>query len=151
MTNPLFIVVRYGLIDSFDAIEEIEKVIKQKGQAWFGKYGEPIKQNIEARLKDGEENIFVILVRKSTKGESGGYRFKVFRLKEISRMPPKNTSDFPKYYAKTMSRIGCWLLLDLYKGPKLELANLVVRSSLQRLPQTLGSSMRAHFYCRLWS
>lgn len=146
MRRKLYIVIRYGRLDEFDAVSEIDKVIAKRGKAWFGKYGQPLSRGLERLVQSGKEDVFVVL---TGKGDGEGKRQGHFyNLKRITRDVPEAKSSFPSYYQKIMGRIGCWLELEPYKGSSLELKDLVTRSSLNPLPQSLSRSMRGHFLCR---
>jgi len=149
MKEKLYIVIRYGALDAQDAIEEIEKIITKKGHAWFGKYGQPLSTKYEELVKKGEQDVFAVLIRKGRATEAENYIFKSYRLKQIVRQLPAKERDYPKYYAERISQIGAWIEIEEYDGPKFVLDDLVTKSSTQKLLKSLGTSMKAHFYCRL--
>lgn len=149
MKTGLYLVIRYGQIDEADAVEEIDKIVTKRGSAWFGKYGQPLSRRLLETFATGEAEAFVVLIRKGMKGEPAGYFYRPYRLAAISRTPPSVRAEYPSYYNQHLRRIGCWLKLERYRGLKFELRDLTIRSSVQPLPLSLGSSMRGHFLCRL--
>lgn len=147
MRRKLYIVIRYGRLDEFDAVSEIEKVLAKRGNAWFGKYGQPLSRDVERLVLSGKEDVYVVLAGKGD-GEGKGYRGYFYNLKRITRDVPETQASFPAYYKKIMSRIGCWLELEPYNGTNLELKDLYTKSSLSPILQSLSGSMRGHFLCR---
>jgi len=146
--TPIYIVLRYGALDPTDAVAEIEKVLQKTGRAWFGKYGQPLNIGIEQLVKYQEQKIYAVLTRKARRNEGSGYVFRMYDVRDISRTVPKRKSSYPAYYLKNLRRIGSWVELEEYSGPKIDLSQLETKSSVQPLLQSLGSSMRAHFFCR---
>jgi hypothetical protein len=146
--QDLFLVVRCSHLDGFDPIDEVDSILAKKGWVWFGKYGEPLNKGLPAEIEEGERRIFVVLVERQ-KAALGGYKFALYRLAELSKSEPAGQSEYPAYYRSFIGRIGHWVKLTPYDGPKVELKDLLVRSSSQKLPNSLYHSMRGHFICRL--
>ena len=149
--SHLVILIRYGRLDAFDAIDEIEKVMSKRKHAWFGKYGQPLNKRLEEIVERKNHEVTVFLIRKTKDDEqqSLGYRLHPYSLRSISRKIPEHKSEFPPYYLKHLGHISTWLLVEPYIGPKIELADLITKSSGMPVLNSLRSSMRGHFLCRL--
>ena len=153
MTQPkkkLFVLIRYGHIDEFDAVKELEKVLARRKTAWFGKYGQPLSRDLERIVASGKEDVTAILIRKGTgRGkESSGYQFQQFTVRKIAISVPENHAEFPPYYLKLLPRIRSWIQVEAHSGPKVDLADLITKSSAMPVVSSLSSSMRGHFLCR---
>lgn len=144
--KTIYLVVRYGLLDDFDAIQELDKLIEKNGVAWFGKYGQPLSQAVEKASSDDNCDIFLTLVRKA---QSKQYVYKTYSVKKICRTRPSDVDKFPEYYLPVLNRISTWVAILPSNQPQVDLKDLVTKSSAIPVLESLGSSMRGHFLCRL--
>ena len=147
MIKKRYIAIRTGKLDKEDAMEEVDKIIKEKGYCWFGKYGQPLNKMIKEGIKKDDIEYYVVLIQTDPNAEDG-YKYKAYKMIDIRGNKPKDTA-YPEYYKKIFSRIGVWLKLEKYNGKKVNLTDLVVKSSATPLRRTLRSSLRGHFSCYL--
>jgi len=146
----IYLVVRYGLIDEFNAVDELERVVDKHGYAWFGKYGQPLSLEIEKIVSSDTDDVYMTLVRKATITEVPGYVWRTYKVTGISRASPEKSNEYPSYYKATITRIRSWIRVRPTGEPEIDIKKLVTKSSSTPLTQSLGSSMRGHFLCRLW-
>lgn len=144
-------VIRCSLLDGFNPIEEIDRVLEAKGCAWFGKYGQSLGLGIQATVADQQKSSLAVLVYKSKSESGGAYVFRVYRAKKVAIGEAPKSGTFPAYYEKFLNRIGSWILLEEYVGPPIELHEIKTRSSAQPVLMSLSRSMRGHFSCVIWS
>lgn len=133
------------MLDGYDPIEEIEKLIRTKKSAWFGKYGQPIGPHFKNALAAGERDVYILLVRKGSGDEGGKYVFKMYRALDIERDVTPPVGAFPRYYMAVMSRIRTWIHLAPYEGVAFSLDDLTTKSSGLPLRRSLAHSMKGHF------
>lgn len=143
MKAKIFIVVRVGLQDNVDPINEVDKVIKKKGFCWFGKYGESLHSTLVDRVFN-EKDVAICLVYKS---KQGGYQMKTYFAEEVSPNPKLTKNSYPAYYKYFMSRIGTFVRLSPYTETAPTINDLYVKSSLNKLASSLQKSIRGHFIC----
>src|SRR5262245_29411406 len=111
--NPLVVAVRYAVTGDVDAIEELDKVIGKKGEAWFGKFGQRIGPET-ARLIQSDDTSLAVLIRNLSPADKGKYRFKTYLLKNISPTPPNDARLYPAYYKAHMTKITSWMAVRPY-------------------------------------
>ena len=139
-----FIVVKCGNTKTHHAAKEIEKVIKSKGFAWFAKYGSKINfEKID--LTDQNRNYVLCLsLFLDNRYEIFSYQIEEFGAKTT---PLKGT--YPSYYQENFQFINTWVKISEYKGASPSVNDLIIKSSLNRLAETLKKSTSGHFICRL--
>lgn len=143
MKEKIFIVIRVGLQDSVDPIEEVDKVIDKLGYCWFGKYGEPLNQSLAERVATLKDVAICLIYREKAKS----YRMRVYGAIEVSARPKLPKNSYPTYYASFMNRIGTFIHLVPYIGEAPAMSDLYVKSSLNKLADALHKSVRGHFVC----
>lgn len=143
MKATVFIVVRVGLQDNVNPIDEVDNVIGKMGYCWFGKYGEPLNQTLFERVQNNKD-VAICLIYKS---KTGGYRMKTYFAEEVSANPVLVKNSYPAYYSSFMRRISTFVKLSPYKGVSPTINDLYVKSSLNNLVNSLRKSIRGHFVC----
>jgi hypothetical protein len=139
----IFIVIRVGLQDNVDPIDEVDNVIEKMGYCWFGKYGEPLHQTLIERVPN-KKDVAICLIYKS---KTTGYRMKTYFAEEVSANPVLPKNSYPAYYSTFMNRIGTFVKVSPYKGVSPTINDLYVKSSLNKLASSLQKSIRGHFVC----
>jgi hypothetical protein len=139
------IVVRCSMLDGYDPIGEIDKLVRSRKKAWFGKYGQPLGPQLKQTLNTGEREVFALLIRKGSPEEGGEHIFKVYRLLDVAVEQTPSKGWYPSYYVSFLGRIRSWILLAPYDGPQITLDDLVTRSSGLPLRKSLARSMKGHF------
>jgi hypothetical protein len=140
------VVIRCSRLDGYDPIAEIDKIIKVKKEAWFGKYGQPLGGTSTDALETKEREVFALLVRKRGEEEEGEpYIYKSYRVLKVQLDQTPPTGLYPRYYGSFMNRIRSWVHLEPYAGPQMTLDDLTTRSSGLPLIQSLQHSMKGHF------
>jgi len=146
---PHVVVIRCSLLDGFDPIGEIDRLIEVHEKACFGKYGQPLGQEIKETIGSKERDVYALLVRKGGNDEGGQYIYKAYRVLDVLRDELPKNPIFPQYYTRFMSRIRTWVWLAAYDGPTFNLDEIKTRSSDQPVLKSLGHSMKGHFNCVL--
>lgn len=142
---PHVVVVRCSLLDGYDPIAEIDKLVRTKKSAWFGKYGQPLGPRIKETLESGEREVYALLVRKGKEEEGGQYIFKLYRVLDITKDVTPPAGAYPRYYSAFLNRIRTWIRLAPYEGVEVSLDDLTTRSSGLPLRKSLAQSMKGHF------
>jgi hypothetical protein len=139
-----FLVIRVGLQDGVNPVEEVEKVIAVKKTCWFAKYGEPLSKGISARILE-KKDVALSLVHKTLHG----YQIRSYCINRIEVSPSLIVGTYPAYYDAQKNRVGAYIEISQFLEPQPLVDDLVVKSSLNKLPLALRGSMRGHFICRL--
>ena len=146
---PLVLVIRYGFTAEHDAIDELDKVINLKGEAWFGKFGRRIGKATSEILATQEGHRLVVLLRNRSKADNGQPKFKAYKLIQMTEYPPRDRRLYPSYYKSHIDNIGTWIALQKYEGPEIDLSRLHVRRSVHSVLEACSVSMQGFFWCRL--
>jgi hypothetical protein len=139
-----YIVLRVGLQDNVNPIEEVEKIINEIGFCWFAKYGEKLSSSLQERIEKYND-VAICLVHK----EKDSYKFRVYNAQEISLTPTLVKGTYPEYYSHFMNRVGMFIKISPFKDGVITIDDLVVSSSYLDLKTALQKSMRGHFNCKL--
>lgn len=143
MKFELFVVIRVGLQDGVNPVEEVEKIIATNDFCWFGKYGEPLNQTLQSRVAE-KKDVMLCLVYKSLHG----YNISSYKIEEVSKRPMLLAGSYPDYYSKFIDRIGTFIKISKVKSEHPTIDDLYVKSSLNKLSLALRDSMRGHFVCK---
>lgn len=139
-----FIVVKCGNTKTHHAANEIEKVMKSQGYAWFAKYGSKINfEKID--LADPSRNYVLCLSLFS----ENKYEIFSYQIEELGAKKAPLKGTYPTYYQENFQFINTWIKVSKYKGASPSVNDLIIKSSLNRLTETLKKSTSGHFICRL--
>lgn len=141
--ETIFLVVKCGNTNSHHAANELDKVIKNKGFAWFAKYGAKIKMdtvNLDDPLRQYALCLCLFVEKKYSlfTYQINGYKTK--------HKPEKGT--YPTYYNDQIDFINTWIKVSAYSGTPPTVNDLVIKSSLNKLSEALRKSTSGHFFCR---
>jgi hypothetical protein len=136
-----YLVVRCGVIDGVNPIEEVDCVIARHGHCWFGKYG----QRIAGIARRSEKSPLIVVLAGGRKISKPG-NVPAYALSGWSPSVPA-VGYYPAYYKYTLERISTWLKLERTTESTIATKDLVIKSSLQPLQDALHSSMRGYFWC----
>jgi len=139
-----YIVIRVSNVDTHNVVEELDKVLAQRGHVWFGKYGRVIRGISTADQPDYR----LVLVQRRI-SQAASYTAKTYRITGYSRLRPKDQA-YPEYYKDVIQKIRTWVKIEL--APQYEhvlTEDLVVISSASPLAFSLKNSMSSNFTCRL--
>lgn len=142
---PHVVVVRCSLLDGYDPIAEIDKLVRTKKSAWFAKYGQPLGPQIGETLQDRARDVYALLVHKGKAEDGGQYILKLYRVLDITKDETPPSGSFPRYYVAFLSRIRTWIRLAPYEGVAVTFDDLTTRSSGLPLRKSLAQSMKGHF------
>jgi hypothetical protein len=141
--ETIFLVVKCGNIKSHHAANELDEVIKTKGFAWFAKYGAKIKLN-EIKLDDPiREYALCLCLFIENK-----YQLFTYRIIGCDTKTRPTKGTYPAYYKEKISFINTWIKVSSYNGVSPTVNDLIVKSSLNKLSDTLRKSTSGHFFCR---
>lgn len=139
-----FIVVKCGNAKTHHAANEINKVIKKKGFAWFAKYGSKIKFD-KIKLDDPlREYVLSLSLFIDNKFHLFSYQIDGFATKI-----DQAKGTYPAYYQEHIHFINTWVKVSPYTGTPPTVDDLIIKSSLNKLGETLKKSTSGHFVCRL--
>ena len=141
--ETIFLVVKCGNIKSHHAANELDEVIKKKGVAWFAKYGAKIKLSEIDLNNPLKEYALCLCLFIENKYQLFTYQITGY---DTNIRPAKNT--YPAYYKNQMDFINTWIKVSRYKGISPTVNDLIVKSSLNKLSDTLRKSTSGHFFCR---
>ena len=139
-----FLVVRVGLQDGVNPVEEVDKVMKVNKSCWFAKYGEPLNKSISERILE-KKDVALSLVHKTAQG----YQIRSYRIDQIEVAPSLAGGTYPAYYDTQKNRVGAYIKISELPEPQPLVDDLVVKSSVNKLSLALRGSMRGHFICRV--
>ena len=139
-----FIVVKCGNAKVHHAAKEIDKVIKKKGFAWFAKYGSKIKFD-KIKLDDPQREYILCL----SLFLDNQYHLFPYQIDGFASKIDQVKGTFPDYYQEHFYFIGTWIKVSPYKGTPPTVDDLIIKSSLNKLGETLKKSTSGHFVCRL--
>lgn len=141
--ETIYLVVKCGNTKLHHAANELDEVIKRKGVAWFAKYGAKIKLNeikLDNPLKDYALCLCLFVDNK--------YQLFTYQIVgyDSNIKPAKGT--YPAYYEDQRDFINTWIKVGPYKGISPTVNDLTVKSSFNKLSDTLRKSTSGHFFCR---
>jgi len=142
--NKKFIVVKCGNDNEYNAATEIDKVITKNGFGWFAKYGNPIK--FSKLYLDNPDDEIVLCLSIFTNGQYKLYLYSIMEFSETFKGPE---GSYPSYYKQNIYYIKTWIKVKKYTGEKINYEDLVVKSSLRKLTNTIRRSTAGHFICQL--
>ena len=141
--ETIFLVVKCGNIKSHHAANELDTIIKTKGFSWFAKYGAKIKLN-EIKLDDPHREYALCLCLFI----ESKYQLFTYQIIGCDTNPKPTKGTYPAYYKEQINFINTWIKVSTYKGISPTVNDLVVKSSLNKLSDTLRKSTSGHFFCR---
>lgn len=131
-------------------IREHEKIIRQKGHVWIGKFGKALgKNHIACMTSQIKKSIKTYLFLVQTKNKK--YEIFFAPLIEIKvKISIMDLEYVPTYYRECTARVGTWFKVKKFQKMPSELLNAVlISSSGMRATETLKSSMAGAFIVRL--
>ena len=139
-----FIVVKCGDTKTHHAVNEIDKVIKKKGFAWFAKYGKKIKFD-KIDLDDLQKE-YVLSLCLFTDDQ---FHLFSYQIDGFSSINDQAKGTYPAYYEEKIHFVNTWIKISPYQGIPPTVKDLIVKSSLNYLGASLRKSTAGHFVCRL--
>jgi hypothetical protein len=139
-----FIVVKCGDTRTHHAANEIDKVIKKKGFAWFAKYGSKIKFD-KINLDDPQRE-YVLSLSLFTDNQ---FHLFSYQIDGFASTNDQAKGTYPSYYEEKIHFINTWIKISPYMGIPPTVNDLIVKSSLNNLGTALRKSTSGHFVCRL--
>jgi hypothetical protein len=138
-------VIRVSQLDEKDVLKELEATITERGYAWFGKYGRPIR----AIPLSEKSTVRLVLVQGHYRKGVASYDARTFKVLGFSRLVPEDRA-FPAYYRKFLSRIRSWIRVEhLPPWEQKSIDELLVTSSNLPHRESFRNSMSSHFVCRV--
>jgi hypothetical protein len=140
-TQNSYLVLRMGSLFTLDPIKEVDKVINEHGFSWFAKFGKKIANtSVRKMINESTPYLVVILLNKTE------YVSKTYKLLDVAKEPPQKNEPYPDYYVNQQRFIANWFKIEnsLYQ---VDINNLIVKSSFQKLSHLFKTSMGSSFYC----
>lgn len=131
------------MLDGFDPIDEVGKILGEKSFCWFAKYGQPIRGQIIERF-EAHADVALTLVYKNPKG----YKLQSYHVEEFCDLPNMEAGTYPAYYNSFLHRVGTFVKITELRGVQPSTDDLEVKSSCNSLTKALRTSMRGYFVCR---
>ncbi len=125
-----------------DPIKEIDTVLAKLGFVHFAKFGKSISDTKLSKYLNNNP-FYLVVIHKLT----GEYTSKVYKIVSYSREMPADTKSYPKYYRGKEGLVGVWFKLEATED-QVDIEQLRVSSSYQKLRQAMGSSMASFFFCK---
>jgi hypothetical protein len=125
-----------------DPIYEIDKVIKKHKACFFAKFGKPI--NIKKLSKYSSNFNFKLVV--CYKRENN-YITKTYQITSTHRILNPNIKNYPEYYIGKEDLVGTWFEITQSED-QVDIKNLMVSSSYQKLLPAMSGSMSSFFFCK---
>lgn len=124
-----------------DPIKEIDNVLNKKGYCYFAKFGKSISENkLNRYLKNN--NFHLVIIHKQT----GEYTSKTYSIKGFQTEVPESAKSYPSYYKGKENLVGIWFKLEPAEE-QIDIDNLRVSSSYQKLRLAMSNSMGSIFFC----
>ena len=136
-----YLVLRMGSLFTLNPIKEVDEVIKEHGFSWFAKFGKRVANtSVKKMINESSPYLVVILLNKTE------YVSKTYKLLDVSKEPPSNNEPYPNYYVNQQRFIATWFKIEdtLHQ---VDINNLIVKSSFQKLRHLFKTSMGSSFYC----
>jgi hypothetical protein len=138
-----YIVIKCGNSAKINAAKELDKVIKKHGFSWFAKFGTPLKfQSLNP--EDPNSNLILCVALMFERQ----YQLFSYKIEEFSKSPELKKGTYPSYYTELMPDVGTWIKVSKFEGPQPTTNDLVVKSSLIKLYQTISKAKAGFFYCK---
>jgi len=144
--KKIFLVVNCGNDNEYNAATEIDKIINKNGFGWFAKYGNPIK--FSKLYLDYPDDEIVLCLSIFINGQ---HRIYPYSIMEISDTFMGTEGSYPEYYKQKIHNIKTWIKVKKYTGEKINYEDLVVKSSLKKLSESIRKSMSGYIICKLLS
>jgi len=136
-----YLVLRMGSLFTLDPIKEVDKVINEHGFSWFAKFGKKIANtSVRKMINESTPYLVVILLHKTE------YVSKTYKLLDVSKEPPQKNEPYPDYYVHQQRFIANWFKIE-NSLHQVDINNLIVKSSFQKLRHLFKTSMGSSFYC----
>lgn len=144
--KKIFLVINCGNDNEYNAATEIDKIINKNGFGWFAKFGKPIK--FSKLYLDYPDDEIVLCLSVFINYQQKIYLYSIMEISETFKGPE---GSHPEYYKQKIHNIGTWIKVKEYTGEKINCENLVVKSSLKKLSESVLKSMSGYFICKLLS
>ena len=152
-TYPIHILLRYSdkLHGAADVIDAHKCVITDRGSVWFGKLGRTVAhkhvRKVNQQCAEGVAT-YLYLVQRTRQGYTV-HQGDVVRMTRT--LPVEQEHLIPQYYSRSniIEHISLWTeLSEIRELESGHLNSVRAVSSVVRMPETLATSMAAHFIVR---
>ena len=144
--NKIFLVINCGNDNEYNAALELDKVITKNGFGWFAKYGKPI--NFSKLYLDNPDDEIVLCLSIFINDKHRIYPYSIMETSETFKGPK---GSHPEYYKQKIDNIKTWIKVKKYTEEKINCEDLVVKSSLKKLSESIRKSMSGYILCKLLS
>ena len=125
-----------------DPIYEIDNVIKKHKACFFAKFGKPINAVKLNKFISNYNFMLVISYKRADK-----HITKTYEIKSTHRILNTSIKNYPEYYKGKEDLVGTWF--EITKSEEqVEIKNLIVSSSYQKLLPAMSGSMSSFFFCK---
>ena len=136
-----YLVLRMGKHYRLDPIAEVDKMIENFGYSWFAKFGKKILvSKVEDMIEKSSSYLVIISLLNSE------YISKTYKLLNISQKKPNKNEPYPNYYNEEQQLVGAWFKIK-NSDHQVNMEELIVKSSLNKLSVVFGTSMGSSFFC----
>ncbi|QDD11862.1 hypothetical protein [Candidatus Methylopumilus rimovensis] len=136
-----YLVLRMGSLFTLNPIKEVDEVIKKNGFSWFAKFGTRVANTSVRKMIDETSPYLVVILLNKTE-----YISKTYKLIDVAKEPPPKNELYPDYYVDQQRFIATWFKIE-DSLHQVDINNLIVKSSFQKLRHLFKTSMGSSFYC----